>query len=380
MTPVRIMRIVAPMHVAGPALQVSTLMRDLDPDVFEQRLYVGSPRPIADSTGPIVDSPGPRIAPDARPFADLRALPALRALTAAMREFRPDVVHTHTAQAGTLGRIAAVLARVPVRVHTFHDHLLRGYLPHAKTAVRAERALARRTHRLLAVSQRVRDDLVAARIGRRRQYEVVAPGVAVPPPPSRAEARHALGLPETGPVVVVVGQVTQAKRPDRMLAVAQEVRHTLGDVRFVVSGEGDLLPQTVSGAQGLGVTFLPSRPDVEIMYAAADLVLQTSDHEELPVSLIEAALCERPAVATDVGEVSEVVRHGETGLVTPVDVSSLSDAVIRLLRDDTLRRWMGQQATAAANRRFGSARLVDDMADLYLRLADRRPVAEPALL
>ena len=83
-------------------------------------------------------------------------------------------------------------------------------------------------------------------------------------------------------------------------------------------------------------------------------------------------------MATGVGEVSEVVRHGETGLVTPTDVPSLSDAVIRLLRDDTLRRWMGRQATAMANRRFGSARLVDDMADLYLRLANR-PVAEPAL-
>lgn len=328
-----------------------------------------------------MDGPAPEADPDARPFEDLRALPGLRALTAAMREFRPDIVHTHTAKAGTLGRIAAVLTRVPVRVHTFHDHLLQGYLGHARTglAVRAERALARRTHRLLAVSQRVRDDLVAARIGRRRQYEVVAPGVTVPSPPPRAEARRALGLPEAGPVVAVVGQVNQAKRPDRMLAVAREVRHILGDVRFVVCGEGDLLAQTASGAKGLGVIFLPCRRDVETVYAAADVVLQTSDHEELPVSLIEAALCERPAVATDVGEVSEVVRHGETGLVTPVDVPSLSDAVIRLLRDDTLRQWMGRQATAAANRRFGSARLVDDMAELYLRLANRRLVAGPAL-
>jgi glycosyltransferase involved in cell wall biosynthesis len=352
------MRIIGPMTVGGPALQVSTLMGGLDPDLFEQRLYAG---------GSGVD------APDARPFEDRRVLPGLRALTATMRDFRPDIVHTHTARAGSLGRIAAVLARVPVRVHTFD-------FSHATTAiaVRAERALARRTHRLLAVSQRLRDDLVAARIGRRRQYDVVAPGVPVPAPPPREQARHALGLRETGPVVAVVGEVTQATRPDRMLAVAQEVRRTLGDVRFVVCGEGDLLAQTVTGAHGLGVTFLPCRPDVETVYAAADIVLQTSDSEELPMSLIEAALCGRPAVATDVGEVSEVVRHGETGLLAQADVPSLSDAVVRLLRDDTLRLWMGQQATTAAERRFGSARLVDDVTELYLRLA-RGPVVEPSL-
>jgi glycosyltransferase involved in cell wall biosynthesis len=360
----RIMRIVGPMDAAGPAAQVGTLMRELDPDLFEQRLYLGAAGPIVDDQVPNVDS---------LTFANLRPLPALRALTAAMREFRPDVVHTHTATAGTVGRMAAVLARVPVRVHTFD--LSRA----ASLAVRAERALARRTHRLLAVSQRVRDDLVAARIGRQRQYELVSPGVALPPPPPRAEARQALGLPGTAPIVAVVGQVTQAMRPDRMLAVAREVRQRLGDVRFIVCGDGDLLPQTVSGAYGLGVTFLPPRPDVETVYAAADVVLQTSDREELPVSLIEAALCERPVVATDAVGVSEVVRHGETGLVTPMNVPSLTDAVIRLLRDDTLRRWMGRQAAAAANRRFGTARLVDDVAELYLRLANRQPIPEPAL-
>src|SRR5690348_11457406 len=105
MTPVRIMRIVGPMSIGGPAVQVSTLMRDLDRDLFEQRLYVGGS--------------GAQDVAQARPFEDQRPLPALRTLTDAMREFRPDVVHTHTAKAGTIGRIAAVLARVPVRVHTF---------------------------------------------------------------------------------------------------------------------------------------------------------------------------------------------------------------------------------------------------------------------
>ena len=359
------MRIIARMNIGGPALQVSTLMHGLDPDQFEQRLYVGSPSPVEgdDRSSPIPDIDARVIPGLDRPVRLGEDLRTLAALTTAMRDFKPDLVHTHTAKAGALGRVAAALARVPLRVHTFHSQ--------ARTAlvVRAERALARRTDLLLAVSHRVRDDLVAARIGRQRQYEVVPPGIFLPTPPPREAARRALGLPATAPVVAFVGHVTQIRRPDRWLAVAREVRQALGDVRFIVCGEGDLLAQTVSGAQGIGVTFLPWRRDVETVYAAADLVLLTSDDEGLPVSLIEAAMCERPAVATNVGGVSEVVRHGETGFVTDLDLFSLAEAVIRLLRDDTLRRWMGRRAAEEANVRFGSAQLVADTADLYHRLA-----------
>jgi glycosyltransferase involved in cell wall biosynthesis len=378
------MRIIGGMSVDGPALQVSTLMRGLDPDLFEQRLYVGSPAadgsdgpraPDADTRASDADTRAhdadtrviPALGRSLRPADDLRALAAL---TAAMREFQPDLVHTHTAKAGAMGRLAATLARVPVRVHT--------YFSPARTAlvVRAERALARGTHRLLAVSQRVRDDLVGARVGRVDQYEVVPAGVSLPDPPSREVARGTLGLPDAAPVVAFVGGVTQIRRPDRLLAVAREVRQVVPDARFVVCGEGDLLTQTVSGAHGLGFTFLPWRPDVETVYAAADLVLLTSDHdgltsgpEGLPVTLIEAALAQRPAVATAAGEVSEVVRHGETGLVTRADVPELATAVVRLLRDTALRRWMGARAAEHAQRRFGTARLVADTTELYQRLA-----------
>jgi glycosyltransferase involved in cell wall biosynthesis len=342
------------MTAGGASLQVSALMRGLDPDQFEQRLYLGSPAPDLDARViPALD----------RPVRLGQELRTLATLTAAMREFKPDLVHTHTAKAGTLGRIAAALARVPLRVHTFHEHA------RSTLALRAERALARRTDLLLAVSNRVRDDLVAARVGRQRQYEVVPPGVSLPAPPSREEARRTLALPATGPVVAFVGRVNRLTRPDRWLAVAREVRQALGDVRFVVCGEGDLLAQTASGAGGLGVTFLPWRQDVETVYAASDMILRTSDEEGLPVSLIEAAMCERPVVAANVGEVSEVVRHGETGLVTDPDLASLTGAVIRLLRDDTLRRWMGRRAAEEAKVRFGSAQLVADTAELYRRLA-----------
>jgi glycosyltransferase involved in cell wall biosynthesis len=373
--PLKVMRVIARMNVGGPALQVSALMRGLDPHLFEQRLYVGSPEPgegdyralrAADVPVQLV----PTLGRSVRPADDLRALASL---VGAIREYRPDLIHTHTAKAGTVGRVAAALCHVPMRVHTFHGHLLHGYFSPAKTAllVRAERQLARMTHALVAVGGRVREDLLDAGIGRADQYHVVPPGVSLPPVPDQETARDTLGLPGHGPVVAFVGRVTGIKRPDRMLAVAQRVRAARPDVRFMVCGEGDRLAATREEAIGLGldVMFLPWRADVEVLYAAADLVLLTSDNEGMPVCLIEAGMAGRPAVATDVGGVAEVVRHGQTGLLAGCDPLDLADAVLRLLADDGLRLRLGRTARVEAIRRFGSERLVADTTELYQRLA-----------
>jgi glycosyltransferase involved in cell wall biosynthesis len=376
--PIRVMRIIARMNVGGPALQVSTLMRGLDPDLFEQRLYVGSPergegdyRTLRAADVPVRQVPA--LGRAVRPTDDLRALASL---VAAIREYRPDLVHTHTAKAGTVGRVAAAICRVPLRVHTFHGHLLHGYFSPTKTALltRAERRLARLTDTLVAVGGRVRDDLLDAGIGRPDQYEVVPPGVSLGPPPDRAAARQALGLPGSAPVVAFVGRVTGIKRPDRLLAVAREVRAARPDVRFLVCGEGDLLETTRGGAAAgrLDMTFLPWRADVETVYAAADVVLLTSDNEGMPVSLIEAGLAGRPAVATDVGGVAEVVRHGRTGLLAAPDATELADHVLRLVRDEDLCARMGRAARAETGQRFGSERLVADTARIYRRLAVRQ--------
>lgn len=374
---IRVMRVIARMNVGGPALQVSTLMRGLDTKLFDQRLYAGF---VGPDEADYVDQRArdvqvcrvPTLGRAVRPTDDLRALSAL---VGAMRRFRPHIVHTHTAKAGALGRAAAVLARVPVRVHTFHGHLLHGYFPPAKThlVIRAERGLAAVTDRLVAVGCSVRDDLLAAGIGRPRQYAVVPPGTAPAAAPGRAEARRRLGLPEDGLVVAYVGRVTRIKRPDRFLAVAREVRGAVPTARFLVCGEGDLHGDLESAADlHDGLHLLGWRPDVETVYAAADVVLLTSDNEGMPVSLIEAGLAGVPAVATNVGSVAEVVQDGTTGLLARPDADELTRHIVALLRDDGLRRRMGEQARAWTAQRFGAERLVRDTHDLYASIAAER--------
>ncbi|MFE0329241.1 glycosyltransferase [Streptomyces sp. NPDC058960] len=370
------MRVIARMNVGGPALQVSALMRGLDGELFDHRLYAGYVGPdeadYVDQRAPDVQVHRvPTLGRAVRPADDLRALAAL---TAAMRRFRPHIVHTHTAKAGTLGRGAAVLARVPARVHTFHGHLLHGYFSPAKTrlVVQAERGLAAVTDRLVAVGCGVRDDLLAAGIGRPGQYAVVPPGTTPAAPPGRSEARRRLGLPQDSPVVAYVGRVTRIKRPDRFLAVVREVHRTVPEARFLVCGDGDLRGDLEAAADPRGrVRLLGWRADVETVYAAADLVLLTSDNEGMPVSLIEAGLAGVPAVATNVGSVAEVVRDGRTGLLAPPDAGELARHTLALLGDDPLRNRMGRQARAWTEQRFGAERLVKDTADLYASIAVR---------
>lgn len=375
---VRVMRVIARMNVGGPALQITQLMRGLSAEHFEQRLYCGSVGPgEADYVrlcAPDVETYQiPVLGRSVRPTDDVRALALL---TAAMREFRPHIVHTHTAKAGTLGRLAAVLARVPVRVHTFHGHLLHGYFSPITTrlVVTAERALARLSDRLVAVGDRVRDDLVAAGVGRAGQYVVVPPGTALGALPDRVVARDKLDLPATAPVVAYVGRLTRIKRPDRLLEVARAVRREIPGVRFLICGDGDLGDcGDLGGTGGLDdagwLRMLGWRADVETVYAAADVVLLTSDNEGAPVSLIEAGLAGLPAVATRVGGVPDVVSDEVTGLLAAPDAGELAGHTVRLLRDEGLRAHMGERARRWTTDRFGAERLVADTHELYARIA-----------
>lgn len=376
MNEIRILRIITRMNVGGPARQVTTLMRGLDSGEFSQRLLIGELDAgevdylhlrAPDVYGRMVSGLGrsPRLMSD---------LGALARLVRHMREFEPHVVHTHTAKAGVLGRLAARVARVPATVHTFHGHLLHGYFgPVATSAVSAtERLLARGTTRLIAVGERVRDELLDAGIGSPAQFDVVPPGIDMPTVPTLRAARAKLDVPPDVPVLAFVARLTGVKRPDRMLDVVELLRLRFPNLIVLVAGEGPLLPEVRRSAQMRGleasIRFLGWRGDVETVYAASDVALLTSDNEGTPVSLIEAALCGVPAVASDVGSVAEVVLHGRTGLVVHGTPHSLAEAVDTLLSDRSMRAAMGRAAADHASVRYGAGRLIADCADLYRRI------------
>jgi len=371
----RIMRIIARMNVGGPAVQASLLTTSLDADRFESRLLVGSVEhgeteftALRPTGVPLRRIPGLGRAP--RPLDDARAL---RAIAAELRQFRPHIVHTHTAKAGALGRLAAVTSRVPARVHTFHGHLLHGYFSRSRTraVIGVESLLAQWTSRLVAVGAGVRDDLLSSGVGQREQYVVIPPGVDLPEAPCSTEARRQLSLEPEGLIVAYVGRLTRVKRPDRFLETAFALAKTRPDVTFLVVGDGELRDHAETRARLLGprIRFLGWRPDVENVYSAADVIVLTSDNEGMPYSLIEAALSGRPAVTTGVGSAAEVVVDGVTGFVTARSATALAYAVGRLLDDPPLRAQLGTAARERAQREFSAARLIHDTEALYERVA-----------
>ncbi|MFI6599002.1 glycosyltransferase [Nonomuraea sp. NPDC050536] len=372
---IRVMRIIARMNVGGPARQVSGLSRHLDPARFEQRLYTGQ---VAEGEADHLTLSAPDVHAEVvsglgRTVRPLDDLSALTRLVAEMRRFRPHIVHTHTAKAGALGRTAAVLARVPAVVHTYHGHLLHGCFSKRTTRliVGVEKLLARATDRLLTVGDRVGADLVAAGIGRQAQYTVMPPGTSVGTPPSGHEARKLLGLPEDAPVVSYVGRVAAIKRPDRLLAVARIVLAARPETLFVICGDGEAMDVLRAAEAELGgaLRLVGWRSDVETVYAASDVTLLASDSEGMPLSLIEAGMVGVPAVATRVGSTAEVVEDGRTGLLAKTDADELARHVLRLLDDADLRQAMGEAAVERMNRRFGVPRLVADTEALYAEIA-----------
>ncbi|MBJ31436.1 MAG: glycosyltransferase family 1 protein [Acidimicrobiaceae bacterium] len=371
---IRVLRVIARMNVGGPAWQASVLTRGLDPERYETRLVVGTTEEdeadfleLRDPDLPVTVVPGLGRSPG--PLGDLRAL---LALVREVRDYRPDVVHTHTAKAGALGRVAALVGRVPIRVHTFHGHVLHGYFGAVGSALvrLVERVLAFVTTAFVVVGERVSGELVEAGIGRMDDHVVIPPGVAEPEPVDQMEARRHLGLPVDRPVVLFVGRLTVIKRVDRLLEAFERVLARAPRAVLAIAGEGDLADDVRRWAAPMGesVRLLGWQAEIATLYAAADLVVISSDNEGMPVTLIEAAMAGVPGVTTDVGSASEVVVHGVTGLVVAADSEALGEALAELVVDEGRRASMGTAAAERARERFGVRRLVRDHEDLYRRL------------
>jgi glycosyltransferase involved in cell wall biosynthesis len=373
------MRIIARMNVGGPAVQVSGLMRGFNSDHFDHRLYTGyCATDEADYLDTVAtDVKAVRIQGLGRRVSLGGDLKAFISLVSEIRDFKPHVIHTHTAKAGFLGRVASIVSLQPsIRVHTFHGHLLNGYFGPFKRSlvVIAEKFLALFTHQLLAVGDKVRQDLLNAEIGTKDKFGLMPPGLAIGVLPDRKESRNALTLPTISLQCAFIGRVTQIKRPDRFLDVVSEIKKRGVNLDFSIAGDGELLDvcRERIKQENLPVTILGWQSDIERVLSSADMVVLTSDNEGTPLSLIQAGMAGLPVVTTNVGSVPEVVLDGLTGIVTGLDVQEIADALEKLVNDKALRAKLGAAAQEFTLSNFGVKRLVHDHEELYMKLLSSR--------
>jgi glycosyltransferase involved in cell wall biosynthesis len=236
--------------------------------------------------------------------------------------------------------------------------------------ITSERLLAIITHHLLAVGEKVRKDLLNARIGKISKFDLMPPGVVLKSMPEKSQARNQLGFTSSQLQCAFIGRVVKIKRPDRFLAVVSEIKKRGLDLEFFIAGEGELLTvcRKRIANDNLPVNILGWQSDIERVLSAADIVILTSDNEGTPLSLIQAGMAGLPVVATDVGSVPDVVLNGVTGIVTSTDTTEIADALETLYYDKALRDNLGNAAKQFTLSNFSAQRLVLNHQQLYKRL------------
>ena len=377
---IRVLRILSRLNIGGPAIHVALLSRPSSSDRVESLLVAGRENPGEGTMIDFVRSQGvePILIPElvADSFIGPRDLLALWKLVRLIRQFRPDIVDTHMAKAGFLGRIAGALTGVPVRIHTFHGHVLQGYYSGTKNTIfrRVEQALARLSTRIIAVSDRVKLDLIEYGVAPPEKIDVIPLGLELSPflnsGTLRGSFKRELGLPESALLVGIVSRIFAIKNHALFVDAAARVTKEVPDARFVVVGDGALRADTEERARRLGldgrVIFTGWRRDLPAIYADMAALVISSNNEGTPFSAIEAMAASVPVVGTRVGGMPDLIREGTTGiLVPPRDADAMSAALISLLRDSDRRRRMGDAARVDVETRFDVARMLAETQALY---------------
>jgi len=396
MKKIKILRIIARLNIGGPAIHTILLAEGLDKNRFESLLVCGSPG--KDEGDMLYYSLERNIEPIFIPelkrglnfFNDVAAF---RKIYNIIKIEQPDIIHTHTAKAGTLGRLAGVLYNFINRkkdkriklIHTFHGHIFEGYFSNFKTQVfiLVERILAFFTCRIITVSESLKKELISLKISKENKIEVIPLGLELDnflKISSRDESVLNIGI---------VGRLVPIKNHRLFLDAARKVITDNPGTRlkFNIIGDGELKEELKSYSCQLGisekVSFLGWQKDLVSIYSDLDMVALTSINEGTPVFLIEAMASARAIVATDVGGVRDLlgneikvvdkIKEGfeilEKGIIVrPQDSVSFAAALTFILRNSALRKDMGMHARDFVKNKFAKERLIRDLEGLYSNL------------
>jgi glycosyltransferase involved in cell wall biosynthesis len=376
------LRAITRLNIGGPAIHAVLLTAALDDGAaFQSTLVAGTTAP---HEGDMLDFAGehavrpvllPALGREISPADDLVSLASMVQL---VRRLRPDVVHTHMAKAGTVGRLAARLCGVPLIVHTYHGHVFHSYFSPTRTRVflTIERALGLATDRIIVLGDGQRDEIASYGVAPNEKLEPIRLGLELGQflraDDARGSLRQELGVDEDTPLIGIVARLVPIKAHEVFFQAAAKVLTRKPRARFLVIGDGERRAELEAIVERLGigdaVMFMGWRRDMVSVYADLDVVALTSLNEGSPVALIEALASSRPVISTRVGGVPEVVIDGLTGLtVPPSDPLAMAEGILKLLHDRDLAARLAAEGRRHVYPRYDSSRLVDDVRNLYVR-------------
>lgn len=390
----RVLRILNRLIIGGPSLNATYLSRYMAPE-YETRLVIGGKDDHEQDAGHLAERLGlePVVVPSMKraidPRADREAYLEIKQL---IRDFKPDIVHTHAAKSGAIGRLAASACKVPVIVHTFHGHVFHSYFGKAKTRafIEIERYLARKSSGIIAISDLQKQELGSVyHICKPEKIRVIPLGLDLDRfqqdcERKRRSFRERFLIEDEELVIGIIGRIVPVKNHSLFVqALSGLLAQTTRSIKIVVVGDGDMRLQMEAEWRQAGVdyAYFPEDPraataictswqtEMDEVLAGMDIVALSSHNEGTPVSLIEAQAAGKPVVSTDVGGVQDAVAQGRSGLiVAPGDVAAFRDALLRLVEDENLRRQMGQTGVQWVQSKFTYQRLVRDMSVYYEEL------------
>lgn len=390
----RILRIHNRLIIGGPTLNVLNLTKYLASD-FETLLVVGEKEgheQDAFSTANKMDIQPLLIPEMGRSINPLKDFNSLRKIKKVIKDFKPDIVHTHAAKPGAVGRIAAIQLGVPVVVHTYHGHVFHSYFGKAKTKLflNIERALAYKTDALIAISPEQKRELSEKfKVAKPDKFKVVPLGFDLSKfqigyDEKRANFRNEFQLTGETIAIGIIGRLVSIKNHKVFVeAIAYVKRHSNKRIRAFIVGDGESRSDIEQSAQQLGIKYGTSsdydgdtdlvftswRGDIDVVNAGLDILCLTSLNEGTPVSLIEAQAANNPIVSTMVGGIKDVVIEGDTALLSQVgDQDRFNQNLLKLVSDDSLRSEMCKKGNNFVKNRFSVERLADDFRNLYQEL------------
>lgn len=380
----RVAHIITRMSIGGAQENTFYNCRDLVRDFGDEVLLITGPAEgpegalLEQVRGEFTVQIVPELIRSISPWHDWRAYASLKRI---LREFRPDVVHTHSAKGGMLGRTAAWAVGVPAIVHTVHGAPFGDYEPWLRRRFyqACERFAAKRCHALISVAEAMTDLMVAARVAPREKFTTAFSGMEIEPflnaDCHREAMRRRLGFASSDVVVGKIARLFPLKGHDDFLAAASVAARSTPNLKFLLVGDGILRERLEAKAAAAGlterVTFAGLVPPAEVpaYLGAMDLLVHTSLREGLARALPQALLAGKPVIAYDVDGAREVVLPDLTGILLPAgDIAGLTAAMRRLAEDADLRAGLGAEGRRRFEDQFRHERMTAEIRRLYLRL------------
>ena len=394
----RVLRILNRLIIGGPSKNAVYLSRYMQPD-FDTLLVIGGKEDHEQDADFLATANNiePRCIPEMkRPISPRDDWAAYNKLKKLIKEFKPDIVHTHAAKSGALGRLAAKHAGVPVIVHTFHGHVFHSYFNRLKTDffIRTERYLAGLSDAIVAISDVQKKELSSEfKIAKEDKFHVIPLGLdldnfTIDQAVKRNKFRKEFGLDDDMVAIGIIGRLVPVKNHSLFIkALKRVLNNTNGKVKAFIIGDGESRTGIEQLASNLEikfsqhtdkehshpVVFTSWRTDVDTICAGLDIIALTSLNEGTPVSLIEAQAAGKPIVSTRVGGIADVVLEDQTALLSDINDEKLfAENLLRLVNDVSLRHKFSDAGRDFVISKFSYHRLVNDMSNLYHDLLDKK--------